>query len=86
MTACRETFIRRKRGVRRHQLDLSGTDIERIGSDFQQKVAVKVMRRGLFSELEQRLFLRERRVLAALTFVDEDVEPPPLVYGWSDAG
>jgi serine/threonine-protein kinase len=39
---------------------------ERIGNDFQQKVAVKVLRRGLFSELEQRLFLRERRVLAAL--------------------
>jgi len=39
---------------------------ERIGRDFQQKVAVKILRRGLFSELEQRLFLRERRVLAAL--------------------
>ena len=39
---------------------------ERIGLDFQQKVAVKMLRRGLFSELEQRLFLRERRVLAAL--------------------
>ena len=39
---------------------------ERTGRDFQQKVAVKMLRRGLFSELEQRLFLRERRVLAAL--------------------
>ncbi len=39
---------------------------DRIGDDFTQKVAVKVLRRGLFSELEQRLFLRERRVLAAL--------------------
>jgi pyrimidine-nucleoside phosphorylase len=25
------------------------------------------------------------RVLGALTFVDHDVDPPPLVYGWSDA-
>jgi serine/threonine-protein kinase len=39
---------------------------ERTGRDFQQKVAVKMLRRGLFSELEQRLFQRERRVLAAL--------------------
>ncbi len=39
---------------------------ERAGRDFQQMVAVKVLRRGLFSELEQRLFLRERRVLATL--------------------
>ena len=22
------------------------------------------------------------RIQAALTFVDHDVEPPPLVYGW----
>jgi pyrimidine-nucleoside phosphorylase len=27
-----------------------------------------------------------RRVLAALTLVDHDVEPPPLVYGWTYAG
>ncbi|HEX4479650.1 MAG TPA: serine/threonine-protein kinase [Rudaea sp.] len=39
---------------------------ERTGGDFQQTVAVKILRRGLFSELEQRLFLRERRVLATL--------------------
>ena len=40
---------------------------ERTGRDFEQKVAVKVLRRGLYSELEQRLFLRERQVLAGLT-------------------
>jgi pyrimidine-nucleoside phosphorylase len=28
----------------------------------------------------------ERRVLAALTMVDHDVVPPPLLYGWTDAG
>jgi pyrimidine-nucleoside phosphorylase len=27
-----------------------------------------------------------KRVNAALTFADHDVEPPPLVYGWTDAG
>jgi len=40
---------------------------ERTGRDFEQKVAVKILRRGLYSELEQRLFLRERRVLAGLS-------------------
>ena len=40
---------------------------ERHGSDFLQQVAVKLLRRGLYSELEQRLFQRERRVLAALS-------------------
>ena len=39
---------------------------ERIGRDFVQRVAIKLLRRGLYSELEQRLFQRERRVLAAL--------------------
>lgn len=39
---------------------------ERISTDFRQTVAVKLLRRGLFSQLEQRLFLRERQVLAAL--------------------
>jgi serine/threonine-protein kinase len=39
---------------------------ERVGADFHQQAAVKLLRRGLYSELEQRLFLRERRVLAAL--------------------
>jgi len=39
---------------------------EREGGDFEQLAAVKVLRRGLYSELEQRLFQRERRVLAAL--------------------
>ncbi|HKE48906.1 MAG TPA: serine/threonine-protein kinase [Rhodanobacteraceae bacterium] len=40
---------------------------EREGSDFRQQVALKLLRRGLYSELEQRLFQRERRVLAALS-------------------
>jgi eukaryotic-like serine/threonine-protein kinase len=39
---------------------------ERVGRDFRQQVAIKLLRRGLYSELEQRLFLRERQVLAAL--------------------
>ena len=39
---------------------------ERVGADFRQQVAIKLLRRGLYSELEQRLFLRERQVLAAL--------------------
>jgi eukaryotic-like serine/threonine-protein kinase len=39
---------------------------ERVGADFQQQVAIKLLRRGLYSELEQRLFLRERQVLAGL--------------------
>src|SRR6185312_5066048 len=38
----------------------------RSGADFEQQVAIKLLRRGLYSELEQRLFLRERRVLATL--------------------
>ena len=39
---------------------------ERVGADFEQQVAIKLLRRGLYSELEQRLFQRERQVLAAL--------------------
>lgn len=39
---------------------------EREGADFRQQVAIKLLRRGLYSELEQRLFQRERRALAAL--------------------
>jgi len=39
---------------------------ERVGGDFRQLAAVKLLRRGLYSELEQRLFQRERRVLAGL--------------------
>ena len=39
---------------------------EREGGDFEQRAAVKLLRRGLYSEVEQRLFQRERRVLAAL--------------------
>ena len=38
----------------------------REGADFQQHVAVKLLRRGLYSEIEQRLFQRERRLLASL--------------------
>jgi serine/threonine-protein kinase len=39
---------------------------ERENADFRQQAAIKLLRRGLYSELEQRLFQRERRVLAAL--------------------
>ena len=39
---------------------------ERVGADFEQQVAIKLLRRGLYSELEQRLFQRERQVLATL--------------------
>ena len=38
----------------------------REGGDFRQDVAVKLLRRGLYSEIEQRLFQRERQVLASL--------------------
>ena len=40
---------------------------EREGVDFTQRVAVKLLRRGLYSEVEQRLFRRERRTLALLS-------------------
>ena len=43
---------------------------EREGADFKQHVAVKLLRRGLHSAFEQRLFLRERRTLAALSHPD----------------
>ena len=39
---------------------------EREGGDFRQHVAMKLLRRGLYSEIEQRLFQRERQVLASL--------------------
>ncbi|WP_313913179.1 serine/threonine-protein kinase [Tahibacter sp.] len=39
---------------------------ERVGADFAQCVAVKLLRRGLFSAVEQRLFRRERMLLAQL--------------------
>ena len=39
---------------------------ERVDVDYHQQVAVKLLRRGLYSELEQRLFQRERQVLATL--------------------
>ena len=38
----------------------------RMGADFEQAVAVKLLRRGLFSAVEQKLFRRERRLLAHL--------------------
>jgi tetratricopeptide (TPR) repeat protein/tRNA A-37 threonylcarbamoyl transferase component Bud32 len=38
----------------------------RESGDFRQDVAIKLLRRGLYSEIEQRLFQRERRVLASL--------------------
>lgn len=38
----------------------------REGADFEQVVAVKLLRRGLFSAVEQKLFRRERRLLAHL--------------------
>jgi eukaryotic-like serine/threonine-protein kinase len=40
---------------------------EREGVDFHQQVAVKILRRGLFSEAEQALFRRERKALAMLS-------------------
>ncbi len=39
---------------------------ERDEGDVRQRVAVKLLRRGLYSEIEQRLFLRERQLLASL--------------------
>lgn len=39
----------------------------REGADFDQQVAIKLLRRGLVSELDQRLFRRERKALAALS-------------------
>ncbi len=39
---------------------------EREGGDFVQRVAVKLLQRGLYSEIEQRLFRRERQLLAGL--------------------
>lgn len=38
----------------------------RVEGDFEQAVAIKLLRRGLYSPTEQQLFLRERRLLAAL--------------------
>ena len=40
---------------------------EREGGDFQQQVAIKLLRRGLYSALEQRLFRREQQALATLS-------------------
>jgi serine/threonine protein kinase/tetratricopeptide (TPR) repeat protein len=39
---------------------------QRVGADFVQRVAVKVLRRALHTDLELRLFQRERQALAAL--------------------
>ncbi len=40
---------------------------ERDGGEFRQQVAVKLLRRGLWSPLEQRLFRREQQALASLS-------------------
>jgi serine/threonine protein kinase/Tfp pilus assembly protein PilF len=40
---------------------------EREGAEFRQQVAVKLLRRGLYSAIEQRLFRREQQALAALS-------------------
>lgn len=40
---------------------------EREGVDFHQRVAVKLLRRGFHSDLQQALFRRERQTLAALS-------------------
>ena len=40
---------------------------QREGADFAQQAAVKLLRRGLYSEVEQRLFRRERQTLAMLS-------------------
>jgi serine/threonine-protein kinase len=40
---------------------------QREGADFHHEVAVKLLRRGLYSEVEQRLFRRERQALASLS-------------------
>ena len=40
---------------------------QREDVDFQQRVAVNLLRRGPYSELQQQLFRRERQTLAALT-------------------
>ncbi len=59
---------------------------ERQVGDFEQQVAIKLLRRGLFSELEQRLFLRERQVLANLShpniaqLFDGDVTPAGIPF------
>lgn len=39
---------------------------QRVGADFEQRVAIKVLRRALHTKLELRLFQRERQALAAL--------------------
>ena len=42
----------------------------RIEGDFEQVVAIKLLRRGLYSPAEQHLFFRERRLLATLNHPD----------------
>ncbi len=43
---------------------------EREGADFEQHVAVKLLRRGLYTDFERRLFRREQRALAGLSHPD----------------
>ncbi|MBL8300966.1 MAG: serine/threonine protein kinase [Rhodanobacteraceae bacterium] len=58
----------------------------RTGVDFDQVVALKILKRGLFSSLEQRLFQRERQVLAQLShpniahLVDGGITPAGIPY------
>jgi serine/threonine-protein kinase len=59
---------------------------ERDNGDFKQCVAVKLLQRGLFSEIEQRLFRRERQLLASLEhpniarLIDGGVTPTGIPY------
>jgi len=59
---------------------------EREGADFQQQVALKLLRRGLHSEFEQRLFRREQQLLATLShpniarLIDGGVTPSGIPY------
>lgn len=58
----------------------------RVGGDFEQAVAIKVLKRGLFSSVEQRLFRRERQLLAQLShtniahLIDGGIAEPGIPY------
>ena len=58
----------------------------RDNGDFDQHVALKLLRRGLYSEAEQRLFRREQRVLASLShphiahLLDGGITPAGIPY------
>ena len=66
---------------------------EREGADFEQHVAVKLLRRGLYTDFERRLFRREQQALAGLShpniarLIDGGVTPggiPFLVIEYVD--